>query len=123
MNTWRLTGFRNPRSMLSFAEAVEDCRHHVVERQAALGGELGRKSHLGVDDVVGREVLNALGSHTLDRISSLEESNRVSEPFQVELQALPVGTTQEPLRQLGRVARRQLAVADLSGQLDHRLGT
>ena len=58
----------HPRSMLSFAEAVKDRLHHFVERQAALGGELGRIPHLGVHDVVAREVLDALGRHTLDRV-------------------------------------------------------
>jgi hypothetical protein len=111
----------HPRSALSFAEAVEDRPHHFVERQAALGGELGRIPHLGVEDVVGREVLDALGRHTLDRIPRLEEGNRVPEPVEVELEALGVGFEREPAGELGRVGRRQLAVADIGRKLDHRL--
>jgi hypothetical protein len=108
--------------MLSFAEAVKDRRHHFVERQAASRGEFGRIPHLGVDDVVGREVLDALGRHTLDRIGRLEEGNRVPEPLEVELEALPVGSEREPTSELGRVGRRQLAVADVGRKLDHCLG-
>ena len=82
--------------MLSFPETVEDRSHYLVQRQAALGGELGRIPHLGVGDVVGCEVLDALGSHPLDRITRLKKSNRVPEPLEIELEALPVGSEREP---------------------------
>ena len=107
------------RLMLALAEPVEDRRHHLVEREAALGGELGRVPHFGVDHTVGREVLGALGRNTLDRIACLEKGDGVAESLEVELEALTVGAAEEPARELGRVARRQLALADVGSELQH----
>ena len=96
-----------PRSMLALSEARQDRGHHLVEREAALGGELRRIPDLGIHDVVGGEVLGALGGHSLERIARLEEGDRVAESLEVELETLTVGTAGEPAGELGRIARRQ----------------
>ena len=46
----------------------------------------------------------------------------MAESFEVELETLAVGTAGEPAGELGRIARRQVAVANLSGQLEDCLG-
>ncbi len=101
-----------PRSLLALAEAGEDRRHRLVEREPAFGRELGRVPHLGVHDAVGGEVFGALGRDALDRVARLEQGDRVAEPLEVELEALAVGAAQEPAGELGRVARGQLGIAD-----------
>src|SRR5205814_8199358 len=65
----------HPRSLLAFAKTVENRRHHLVERQPTLCGELWRIPHFGVHNVVDRKILGALGPHTLDRIPRLDESD------------------------------------------------
>jgi hypothetical protein len=46
----------------------------------------------------------------------------VPESFEVELETLTVGAAGEPAGELDRIARRQLAVANIHGQLEDRLG-
>ena len=88
----------------------------------AIGQELGGHSDLGVDDPVRRQVLGALGAHALDRVARLHDRRRVAEPIEVQLERLAVGARREPPCQLVGIGRRQVAIADLRREVEHRLG-
>ena len=70
----------------STPEASEHGLDRLVEREAAVGQELGGHPHLGVDDPVGGEVLDALGAHALDRVARLHHRHGVAEALEVELE-------------------------------------
>ena len=101
-------------------EPGEHGERRLVEGQAAIGEELGCHPHLGIDDAVGRQVLRALGRDALDRVAGLHDRQRVAEALEVELERLAVCAAREPRRQLVRIGRRQVAVAGLRRQLEHR---
>jgi hypothetical protein len=110
---------RDRASLRPAPEAVEHGQHGFIERQAALGQQLGRHAHLGVHDAVGRQVLGTFGAHALDRVARLHDRDRVAEALEVELERLAIGSRGEPARQLVRIRRRQLAIADLGRELQH----
>ncbi len=103
------------------AEAGEHRLDRLVEAQAAIGQELRRHAHLGVDDPIRRQVLRAFGGDSLDGVARLEDGDGVPEALQVLLERAAVGACGEPAAQLGGIGGRELLVADLGGQLDHRL--
>ena len=84
--------------------------HDVVERQAALGGQLRRVADLGVDDAVGGEVLGTFGGDSLDRVGRLHHADGVAEALEVQLEGLAVGAGAEPALErvdvLGRAGPR-----------------
>ena len=86
---------------------------HFVEREAAIGQELGRHPHLGVDDPIRGEVLDALGAHAFDRIARLHHCDGMTEALEIELEGFAVGAEGEPARKLIGIGRRQLAIPDL----------
>ena len=65
------------------AEALEHGGDRFVERQAAIGQELGSHPDLGVDDAVGGKILDALRAHALDRVTRLHDGDGVTEPLEV----------------------------------------
>ena len=101
-------------------EALEIGGDDLVEGEAALGRELRGIADLGVDDAVGRQVLGTFGGDPDDRVALLHDADRVRERFEVELQALAVGTPAEPGGELVDVRGGQAVVAELRGQVDHR---
>ena len=99
-------------------EAGQPGLHDLVERQPALGRELGRIADLGVDDAVGREVLRALRGHAGDGVGRLHHADGVGEALEVQLQRASVGAGPEPPAELLGILGGQAAVAGLAGQLD-----
>ena len=84
------------RPLLAEPVALEDRLLDLVERQAALGAQLGRHADLGVDDAVGGQVLGALRGDADDRVALLHDPDRVRERLEVELERLAVGAAPEP---------------------------
>ncbi len=83
--------------------------------------QLRREPDLRVHHAVSREVLGALGGHPHQRVAGLHHPDRVLERLEVQLKvAVLGGSGADPAAQLGRVGRRQAAVAGLLGELDDR---
>ena len=82
--------------------------------------KLGGKAHLGVDDPVLDQVLDALGRDALERLASLHHADGVGEARQVAHQVVSGRSRHEPRRELLRIGRRQLPVALFGGELHHR---
>ena len=83
---------------------------------------LGGVAHLGVDDVVGREVLDALAGHPGQGVGLLHHRDGVVEGLEVALQRPRVGRLGEPATQRLGALRREL-VPDLARELHDRRGT
>ncbi len=101
-------------------EALLHRRDDLVERQPARDVLLGGVAHLGVDDAVRGEVLDALAGDPGDRRTVLHDGDGVVEGLEVADERPGVGRLGEPAPQRRRVGGREL-VADLGGQLDDRL--
>ncbi len=104
------------------SEPGEHRLHHLVEGEALLGAQLGRQAHLGVHDAVGGEVLRALVGDPFDRVAVLHHADGVGEGLEVEHEVVALGAAVEPGGELVDVGGRELRVAVLLGELDHRGG-
>ena len=102
-------------------EAVEDRLHGLLDRGALRGQQLRRHPDLGVDDAVGGQVQRALAGHPAHRLGPLHHPDGVREGLQVADQRAGVGGLPEPGAEGLGVTGGQLPVADLVGQLEHRL--
>ena len=100
-------------------EAREHRLEHFLERQAALGVQLGGKTHLGVDDTVLDQVLDALFGDSLERFGGLHHADGMGEALQVANKVAPGSSRYEPRRELLRIGRRQVAVTVLGSELHH----
>ncbi len=95
--------------------------HDGGQRETALGVQLGGEAHLGVDHAVLGEVERALPRHPHERVGRLHHPDGVREGRQVRRQRAGVRGLPEPDAEVVRVARRQVAVAVLLGELDDGL--
>ena len=103
-------------------EAVEHRFDRLIERQACLGAQLRRHANLGVHDTIGGKVDGTFVRHPLDRVAVLHDADGVGERLQVEHEVVAFCAAVEPRGQLVDIGRRQLGVAVLVGELDHRGG-
>ena len=101
-------------------EAREHRLEHILEPQAAFGVQLGRKTHLGVDDPVLGQVLDALLGDAPERLGSLHHADGMGEALQVAHEVAPGSSRHEPRRELLRIRRRQAPVPLLGSELHHR---
>jgi len=99
-------------------EPLEVRVDHLVERQPQARRELGRVSDLGIDDPVRGEILGAFGGDPDDRVTVLEDADRVLERLEVELERFPIRATGEPGGEVVGVGRRQGVVAVFRGEID-----
>ena len=99
-------------------EPVEHGLHHLVERQALLGAQLGSEPHLGVHDAVVGEILGALVGDPLDRITILHHTDGVGERLEVQHQVVALGATVEPGGEVVDVGGRQILVSELLREFD-----
>jgi len=104
------------------AEAGEHRAHDLIERESCFGVQLWRESHLGVDHVVGGEILRALERDPLDGVAMLHHADGVRERLEIEDEVVAFGAAVKPLLQVGHVGGGQISVAELARQLDHCLG-
>ena len=89
----------------------------------AVDVQFGGEPDLGVDDVVAGQVLDALDGHPVQRVGGLHDPDGVGERLEVPDQRAAVRGGAEERRQRVDVGGRQLVVAVLLGQLEHRLRT
>ena len=92
----------------------------LVERQAALGRQLGRVADLGIDDAIGGQVLGALGGHAHDRVAASASRRRCGRSSRGRARATCGRRPADNGRQLVGVGGRQAVVAVLGGELDDR---
>ena len=71
------------RGLLPVGESGQHRRYHLVQRQPALGVQLGREPHLRVDDVVGGEVDHALEGDSVQGRRGLHHRDGVGERLQI----------------------------------------
>ena len=102
------------------AEPFEHGFDRLVERQATARTELRGHPDLGIDDAVGGQILSAFRRDARDRIRPLHDPERVGERLEVKLQALAVGATADPSRQVVDVGRWECVIAVLGCQIDDR---
>jgi hypothetical protein len=102
------------------AVAVEHRLDGLLEGHAA-GEQLRRHAHLGVHDAVRGQVQGALAGHPVHGVGPLHHADGVRERLQVAHQRAGVGRPPEPQAQRRGVVGRQVAVAELVGQLEHGL--
>ena len=102
-------------------EAVDHRLDDRLDGQPLRRRQLRREAHLGVDDAVGGEVERALAGHPVDRLGPLHHADGVREGLQVAHQRAGVGGLPEPAAEALGVGGRQVAVAVLVGELEHRL--
>ena len=103
-------------------EAVEHGLHHLVERHALLGAQLGCEANLGVHDTVGGQILGALVGDPLDRIVVLHHADRVGERLEIQHQVVALGAPVEPGREVVDVGGRQILVSELLREFDDGRG-
>ena len=82
---------------LALVEALLHRVHDLVEREAAGEVLLGGVAHLGVDDAVGGQVLDALAGDPGELLGGLHHRDGVVEGLQVALQRAGVRGLGEPL--------------------------
>ena len=101
------------------AQPAQDGAHHRVEAQVPVRVEVGCEADLGVDDAVGREVLQRLVGHALEGFLGLHDRDRVCEALEVQGEVALIGAFEEPLAELVGVRRRKSRVACGLGELEH----
>ena len=116
VSSWRTT-IRPPRGRDALVEALLHGADDLVEGQARPDVLLGGVADLGVDDAVGRQVLDALARDPGERRAGLHDGDRVVEGLEVAHQRAGVGRLGEPGAERVGVVGRQL-VAGLGGQLE-----
>ncbi len=82
--------------------------------------QLRGEAHLGVDDPVLGQILDALSGHALEGLGRLHDGHGVHEALQVAHEVAPRHGGHEPGSQLTGVGGRQASVALLGRQLDDR---
>ncbi len=105
--------------LLAVGEAGQHGVDDRVERQPAVDVQFGCEPDLGVDDVVGRQVLDALVGDPVQRLRRLHHADGVGERLQVAHQRSAVRGGAEPRREFVDVGGGQLVVAVGLGQLQH----
>ena len=83
---------------------------------------LGRVAHLGIDDVVGAQVLGTFGGYPDQCVPLLHDSHGVGERLEIPLEGTRAGHVHEPGREFVRITGGQI-VSDLAGQLHDRCGS
>ncbi len=95
---------------------------HLVERQPAVDVQFGGEPDLGVDDVVGGQILHAFIGDAVQRLGGLHHADGVRERFEVALQRAAVRGGAEELGQRVELGGGQVVIAELVGELEHRGG-
>ena len=108
--------------LLTVGEAGQHRVDDRVERQPAVDVQFWREPDLGVHDVVGRQVFDALVGHPVQRLRCLHHPDRVRERFEVTNERTAVRGGAEERRKPVDVGGRQLVVAVRLGELQHRGG-
>src|SRR6202035_4329520 len=72
---------------LADVDAFDHGFDDLVGSEAPLEVQLGREPNFGVDDAVGRQVLNAFSRHPAQRVRGLHHGHRVLEGAQVKVEA------------------------------------
>ena len=93
--------------LLAVGEPGQHRVDDVVERQPFVDVQFRREPDLGVDHVVGGQVLDALVGHPVQRLGRLHHPDRVRERLQVAHQRAAVRRGAEPRGQLVDVGGRQ----------------
>ena len=108
--------------LLTVSEAGQHRVDHSVERQPAVDVQFGREPDLGVHHVVGRQILDALVRHPVQRLRRLHHPDRVRERLQVTDERPAMRGGAEERRQLIDTCGGQILVTMCVGELQHRGG-
>ena len=108
------------------SSALEPLQHgadDIVPMQSFVGVEDRREPRLDVHDAVVAHVLEHFVGDTLERLFGLHDAAGVRESFEIERQAAALRAAMKPVGQLAGIARGQLLVLLIAGELDDRLRT
>ena len=107
------------RGLLPVGEAGQHGVDDGVQRQTRGDVQFGGEPHLGVDHIVGRQILGAFGGDPVQRLRGLHDGDGVRERLQVADQRSAVRGGGEPPGQIVDLGGGQRVVTDLGGDVEH----